>query len=129
MRKALRVTHRPSGKMIYLLIISTLCCFPSITQAQEDTDWWFDVEILIFKHNNAENTVLPRIPPPFSARPTRGVGGWGTGEELGGAVIRKMRFEEQVQYCANCIDQGSSAGETRRQVLLVEFHGILVFSN
>jgi|GEM_PF-717502 len=58
--------------MIYLLIISILCCFPSITQAQEDTDWWFDVEILIFKHNNAENTVTEQfdtvVDKPFSPR-------------------------------------------------------------
>jgi hypothetical protein len=72
MRKALRVTHRPITKMIYLLIISILCCFSSITQAQEDTDWWFDVEILIFKHNNAENTVTEQfdtvVDKPFSPR-------------------------------------------------------------
>lgn len=72
MKKALRVTHRSSAKMIYLLIISILCCFSSITQAQEDTDWWFDVEILIFKHNNAENTVTEQfdsvVDKPFSPR-------------------------------------------------------------
>lgn len=72
MSKALRVTHRSITKMIYLLIISILCCFSSITQAQEDTDWWFDVEILIFKHNNAENTVTEQfdtvVDKPFSPR-------------------------------------------------------------
>jgi hypothetical protein len=72
MSEALRVTYRPNTKMIYLLIISILCCFSSTTQAQEDTDWWFDVEILIFKHNNAENTVTEQfdtvVDKPFSPR-------------------------------------------------------------
>jgi hypothetical protein len=72
MSEALRVTCRPNTKMIYLLIISILCCFSSTTQAQEDTDWWFDVEILIFKHNNAENTVTEQfdtvVDKPFSPR-------------------------------------------------------------
>ena len=72
MNKALRVTKKSNGKMIYLLIISLLYCFSSHTQAQEDTDWWFDVEILIFKHNNAENTVTEQfdtvVDKPFSAR-------------------------------------------------------------
>ena len=72
MSEALRVTYRPNTKMIYLLIISILCCFSPTTQAQEDTDWWFDVEILIFKHNNAENTVTEQfdtvVDKPFSPR-------------------------------------------------------------
>ena len=72
MSEALRVTYRPNTKMIYLLIISILCCFSSTTHAQEDTDWWFDVEILIFKHNNAENTVTEQfdtvVDKPFSPR-------------------------------------------------------------
>jgi hypothetical protein len=72
MSEALRVTYRPNTKMIYLLIISILCHFSPTTQAQEDTDWWFDVEILIFKHNNAENTVTEQfdtvVDKPFSPR-------------------------------------------------------------
>ena len=100
MSKALRVTHKPSTKMIYLLIISMLCCFSSITQAQEDTDWWFDVEILIFKHNNAENTVTEQfdtvVDKPFSPRISNVF--------LPFYVVDTSWIEQALPECPNLID-------------------------
>jgi len=72
MSKTLRVTVARSARMIYLSLISVLCVFSSLSHAQEETDWWFDVEILIFKHNNAQNTVTEQfdteVDKPFSPR-------------------------------------------------------------
>ncbi|MEN8771446.1 MAG: CsiV family protein [Glaciecola sp.] len=100
MSKALRVTHKPSTTMIYLLIISMLCCFSSITQAQEDTDWWFDVEILIFKHNNAENTVTEQfdtvVDKPFSPRISNVF--------LPFYVVDTSWIEQALPECPNLID-------------------------
>lgn len=100
MSKALRVTHKPSTKMIYLLIISMLFCFSSITRAQEDTDWWFDVEILIFKHNNAENTVTEQfdtvVDKPFSPRISNVF--------LPFYVVDTSWIEQALPECPNLID-------------------------
>ena len=100
MSKALRVTHKPSTKMIYLLIISMLFCFSSITRAQEDTDWWFDLEILIFKHNNAENTVTEQfdtvVDKPFSPRISNVF--------LPFYVVDTSWIEQALPECPNLID-------------------------
>lgn len=72
MTKALRVTIKAPSRLILSLIISMLCCVSAVVQAQEEPDWWFDVEILIFKHNNAHNTVTEQfdtvVDKPFSSR-------------------------------------------------------------
>lgn len=53
----LRVTKH---KCVFILSIWLLSIsVPSY--AQDNTDWWFDVEILIFKHNNASLTVTEQF--------------------------------------------------------------------
>ncbi|MEN8778320.1 MAG: CsiV family protein [Glaciecola sp.] len=55
--EGLRVTK---NQCIFILLIWMLSISVP-TYAQDNTDWWFDVEVLIFKHNNAPLTVTEQF--------------------------------------------------------------------
>lgn len=55
--EALRITK---NGLIWMLI-AWLMSSPLPSYAQDQTDWWFDVEVLIFKHNNAPQTVTEQF--------------------------------------------------------------------
>lgn len=72
MSSELRVTDNKLNKALITALLSISCALTPIVNAQEQTDWWFDVEVLIFKHNNATKSVTEkfdsRVDKPFAQR-------------------------------------------------------------